>query len=284
LPEDIAHSGPLGTGSARWRDRLPRARWAEPSRRSDVRRGMLRNLRPPGAPRRGFSAAAAPRAQAPPVRVLPAQTRDCPTSITSAVARIYSARSARGTAKASGQSAHARYQSGRTHRCWLARPMSAGLDRRPAVNDDRNMARRSAATIGVIVGIANLTGRLMKATATGRRAAGDREEAHVNTWKDAWDAGAQSAWTRGASALNPYPYDDSVRTDAWAAGAQWALTHPDRREPSRVRLAHPLRRRTDTSSRLRRLTQAGAVGLSVLAFVRWRRRRARTRDEPNSSR
>jgi hypothetical protein len=143
------------------------------------------------------------------------------------------------------------------------------------------MARRSAVTIGVVVGVANLTGRLMNATASWRNLARDRQETHVNNWKDAWEDGAQSAWTRGASAVNPH-HDDSVRADAWAAGAQWALTHTDRREPARVRLAHPLRRRTDTNARVRRLTQAGAVGLSVLAFVGWRWRKARTRDLPNS--
>jgi hypothetical protein len=144
------------------------------------------------------------------------------------------------------------------------------------------MARRSAVTIGVVVGVANLTGRLMNATAGWRNVARDRQEAHVNAWKDAWEDGAQSAWTLGASAVNPH-HDDSVRADAWAAGAQWALTHTDRREPGSVRLAHPLRRRTDTNARVRRLTQAGAVGLSVLAFVGWRWRKAKTREQPNSN-
>src|SRR5262245_27213270 len=148
------------------------------------------------------------------------------------------------------------------------------------VNDDRHMARRSALTLGVVVGLANLAGRLVNAIAPNRRAVDDEE--HVNNWKDAWRVGAQSAWTVGPSALNPYPQDDPVRANAWAAGAEWARGHSDRRVPSRVRLAHPLRRRTDTRSRLGRVAKAGGVGLSVLAFVGWRWRRARVRDQSGS--
>jgi hypothetical protein len=133
--------------------------------------------------------------------------------------------------------------------------------------------------IGFIVGIANLAGRLVNAVGRQKRRAGDHQEAHVNNWKDAWEAGAQSAWTVGLSALNPYPQYDSVRADAWAAGAEWARGRADRRQPSRVRLAHALRRRTDTKSRFRRVAKASGVGLSVLAFVGWQRRRARTRDQ-----
>ena len=47
--------------------------------------------------------------------------------------------------------------------------------------------------------------------------------------------------------------------------------------PSVVRFAHPLRRNTDTTARLARTAQAGAVGLSVVTLVGWmwqmRRRR-----------
>jgi hypothetical protein len=106
----------------------------------------------------------------------------------------------------------------------------------------------------------------------------------VNSWKGAWEAGAQSAWTAGPLALNPYPQNDSVRADAWEAGAEWARRHADRREPGRVRLAHPFRRRADTKSRLRRVAKAGGVGLSVLAFVGWHWRRSRVRDQISSSR
>jgi len=143
------------------------------------------------------------------------------------------------------------------------------------------MARRTAATIGVIVGIANLTGRLMNVVARNRRAS-DHQDAQVNNWKDAWAAGAQSAWGAGPSALNPYTQDDPLRANAWAAGAEWARGQSDLREPSRVRLAHPLRRRTDTGSRLGRVAKAGGVGLSVLAFVGWRWRKARVREQVSS--
>jgi hypothetical protein len=143
------------------------------------------------------------------------------------------------------------------------------------------MARRSALAIGVIVGIANVAGRLVNTVARPNRPAGD-QDAQVDSWKDAWEAGAQAAWKVGPSAPNPYSRDDSVRADAWSAGARWARGHADRREPDHVRLAHPLRRRTDAGTRFRRVAKAGGVGLSVLAFVGWRWRRAKVRDQLNS--
>ena len=146
------------------------------------------------------------------------------------------------------------------------------------VDHHRHVARRSAVTIGVIVGVANMAGRLVNTVAPPKRRARDQQEAHVDSWKNAWEAGAQAVWTAGPSALSPDTRDDAVRADAWEAGAQWARSHPDRREPSRVRLAHPLRRRSDTKSRLRRVAKAGGVGLSVLAFVGWRLRKVRSRE------
>jgi hypothetical protein len=124
----------------------------------------------------------------------------------------------------------------------------------------------------------------VNAVARPSRPTGDHEDAHVNSWKDAWEAGAESAWTVGPVAVNPYTQDDPVRANAWSAGAQWARGHADRREPGRVRLAHPLRRRTDAGSRFRRMAKAGGVGLSVLAFVGWRWRRSRVRDQLNPTR
>src|SRR4051812_18945373 len=126
------------------------------------------------------------------------------------------------------------------------------LDAGIRVNDDPDMVRRSTVPMVIIVSVANLAARLVNAVGPNRRAA-DHEEAHVNRWKDGWRAGAHSAWTVGPSALNPYTQDDPVRANAWAAGAEWARGHSDRREPSRIRLAHPLRRHTDTRSRLGRV-------------------------------
>jgi hypothetical protein len=89
----------------------------------------------------------------------------------------------------------------------------------------------------------------------------------VREWKQAWTKGAQARWA-GKPAANPHPARSS-RAAAWTAGWQWADRQPDRREPNVVRFAHPLRRSNDTSARLARTAQAGAVGLSVVTLVGW---------------
>lgn len=97
----------------------------------------------------------------------------------------------------------------------------------------------------------------------------------VREWKQAWNKGAQARWS-GKPFTNPHPAG-SPRAAAWTAGWQWAERQPDRRQPTVVRFAHPLRRNTDTTARLARTAQAGAVGLSVVTLVGWmwqmRRRR-----------
>ena len=106
----------------------------------------------------------------------------------------------------------------------------------------------------------------------------------VETWKKAWIAGAEARWSK-ASSNNPFT-DDPSRA-AWNAGHLWAAENPNRRTTNHVRLAHPLRRVTDTMPRVVRAVEIGAIGLGVLAAARWawRRRAApttsRARTEPS---
>lgn len=114
-----------------------------------------------------------------------------------------------------------------------------------------------------------------------QRAPGGRtrpDDAQVREWKGSWVSGAEGRWAGTSLLANPYK-PGSSRAAAWRAGWHWADLQPDRRQPRPVRFAHPLRRRTDSSSRLVRSAQAGAVGLSVLTIAGWlwqmRRQRAR---------
>lgn len=102
------------------------------------------------------------------------------------------------------------------------------------------------------------------------------EDAQVRAWKDAWVSGADARWRGTAYIRNPHP-TGSAAAAAWSAGWRWAELQPDRRHQSHARLAHPYRRRTDTTSRLVRGAQAGAVGVSIVTLLAWmwqRRRQA----------
>lgn len=100
-----------------------------------------------------------------------------------------------------------------------------------------------------------------------QRTAAD-DEAQVRAWKRAWVSGAEARWAGTASTSNPNEAG-SAPAAAWTAGWHWAEQQPDRREPSRVRFAHPGRRSSDNASPLRRSARAGAVGLSMLAVAAW---------------
>jgi hypothetical protein len=75
-------------------------------------------------------------------------------------------------------------------------------------------------------------------------------------------------WKGRPSHANPYEAR-SARSDAWTAGWRWAEGQPDRRSATRLRLAHPRRRTTDTGLSQMRTLQAGAIGISGLMLVRW---------------
>jgi ABC-type transport system involved in cytochrome c biogenesis permease subunit len=92
----------------------------------------------------------------------------------------------------------------------------------------------------------------------------------VTTWKKAWIAGAEARWSNGSTSN---PYSSEPLRAAWDAGRLWAADNPDRRTTSHVRLAHPLRRSTDTVSRVVRAAEISAIGLGVLAAARWAWRR-----------
>lgn len=93
------------------------------------------------------------------------------------------------------------------------------------------------------------------------------KDAIVREWKQAWTQGAHARWS-GDAPTNPHQ-SGSAREAAWSAGWHWAERQRDRRHPEVVRFAHPLRRNTDTTGRLIRTAQAGAVGLSVVTLIGW---------------
>lgn len=103
-----------------------------------------------------------------------------------------------------------------------------------------------------------------------RRRTNDSDAVFVETWKKAWIAGAEARWSK-IPAKNPFAVDPSRA--AWNAGHLWAADNPDRRTTDHLRLAHPLRRSTDTISRAVRVAEIGAIGLGVLAAARWAWRR-----------
>jgi hypothetical protein len=109
-----------------------------------------------------------------------------------------------------------------------------------------------------------------------RKTGGD---AQVRAWKDAWVTGADARWRDTAFIRNPHPIGSSAAA-AWSAGWRWAELQPDRRQQSHARLAHPYRRRTDTTSRLVRGAQAGAVGVSIVTLVAWMWQRRRQAAKP----
>lgn len=109
------------------------------------------------------------------------------------------------------------------------------------------------------------------------RAAAMDDDAFVIRWKRVWASGANARWAGVPESRNPHEAG-SAFASAWKAGWLWGDRQPDRREPSVVRFAVPLRRATDSVSPLRRSARAGAVGLSVIAVAGWlwqTRRRSR---------
>ena len=94
----------------------------------------------------------------------------------------------------------------------------------------------------------------------------------MDTWKKAWIAGAQARWSNGSK---PNPFTDDPSRAAWNAGHLWAADNPNRRTNDHMRLAHPLRRSTDTVPRVMRFVEIGALGLGAMAAARWAWRRRR---------
>jgi hypothetical protein len=100
------------------------------------------------------------------------------------------------------------------------------------------------------------------------------DDVQVRKWKAAWSAGAQARW-RGAPRHSTLNDSRSPAAAAWDAGWLWADRQPDRRVASRPRLAHPLRRDTDSPARL--IGRAGALGVSTFMLARWLWRARRKR-------
>lgn len=111
----------------------------------------------------------------------------------------------------------------------------------------------------------------------------------VQVWKSTWRLGAEARWNGVPLSANPYQHEEgSGPAKAWGAGWNWAEQHPDRRRGARVRLAHPLRRSSDSESAplaLARSARTASVGVStiVVAAWLWQRRRKR-RHYPDDAR
>ena len=97
----------------------------------------------------------------------------------------------------------------------------------------------------------------------------------VETWKRAWIAGAEARWSNASNAMTKNPFSRDPSRAAWNAGHLWAADNPDRRTTDHIRLAHPLRRSTDTVSRVVRAAEIGVIGIGMLAAARWAWRRRR---------
>jgi hypothetical protein len=94
----------------------------------------------------------------------------------------------------------------------------------------------------------------------------------VAAWKTAWSEGANAAWAPQRAYNNPYP--TGAQRSAWDAGWRWAGRNPDRRNNEAVRMAHPLRRSTDTAltPSLKRAAALGATGVTLYAISKMMRR------------
>jgi hypothetical protein len=98
-------------------------------------------------------------------------------------------------------------------------------------------------------------------------------DALVAAWKAAWMQGADAAWEAQPADANPHPTGQA--RSAWHAGWRWAQHNPDRRKHDAPRLAHRYRRTNDSTPRLTRALQVGAMGVTVFwvsrALHRWAR-------------
>jgi hypothetical protein len=100
-----------------------------------------------------------------------------------------------------------------------------------------------------------------------RQRAAAAQDAYIAMWKAAWAKGSQAGWSGAPKAA--VPHQAGPEHDAWSAGWEWAMTHPDRRDPNRLFEAHDQRRTTDVRSRVVRAAKRSAVGLGFLAGARW---------------
>ncbi|PYR52013.1 MAG: hypothetical protein DMF89_03955 [Acidobacteria bacterium] len=87
----------------------------------------------------------------------------------------------------------------------------------------------------------------------------------VDAWKAAWTEGCEAAWQ--GIAVGAVPYRRGWRRKAWYAGWHWATTNPGRDGGVSV-VSAPQRRDEEPRPGVRAVT-GGAVGVSVVAAMRW---------------
>ena len=123
----------------------------------------------------------------------------------------------------------------------------------------------SFATIGAVF-------RLLRRTTT-------EPTGFVESWKKAWIAGAEARWSKRRRRTHS---PANRRAPPGTPAIYGPLTTPTGEPTNHIRLAHPLRRSTDSMSRVVRAAEIGAIGLGVLATARWawRRRQHQAASEP----
>lgn len=89
----------------------------------------------------------------------------------------------------------------------------------------------------------------------------------VDAWKAAWTEGCEAAWH--GTAIGAVPYRRGRRRDAWHAGWHWATTNPGPGAADGLSNEHRVYRRGDDSRPGVSAATKGAVGLTVVAAMRW---------------
>jgi hypothetical protein len=89
----------------------------------------------------------------------------------------------------------------------------------------------------------------------------------VDTWKAAWTEGCEAAWQ--GTAIDAAPYRRGRRRDAWHAGWHWATTTSGPAAASGTVIDRRDYGRGDDGRPGVGAATGGAVGLSVLAAIRW---------------
>jgi hypothetical protein len=87
----------------------------------------------------------------------------------------------------------------------------------------------------------------------------------VDAWKAAWTEGCEAA--RQGIAIGAVPYRRGWRRKAWYAGWHWATTNPGPGGGVAV-VSAPQRRDEEPGAGVRAVT-GGAVGVTVVAAMRW---------------
>lgn len=108
------------------------------------------------------------------------------------------------------------------------------------------------------------------------------QDKFVEAWKAAWTEGCEAAWQ--GIAIGAVPYRRGRRRDAWHAGWHWATTNPGPGAGDGAGIDARTYRRGGEGGPVVRAATGGAVGLTMLAAIRWLwRARQKTAEHPKTS-